>query len=61
MYIFGAKFEELCLNICICNRWARGQLKINLMSIYKVFTRLAESRGDEGKLKNTENASEINH
>ena len=39
---------------------ARGQLRINFMSIFKVFTKLPESWSDEGNLKNFENTSEIN-
>ena len=33
---------------------------INFKSIFKVFTKLPESRGDEGNLENFENTSEIN-
>ena len=44
--------------------WARGQtkgkLRINYTRIFKVFTKLAESRSDEGNLENIENKSEIN-
>ena len=40
--------------------WARGQLRINFTHIFKVFTKLPESRSDEGNLENFENASEIN-
>ena len=40
--------------------WARGQLRINFTRIFKVFTKLPESRSDEGNLENFENASEIN-
>ena len=40
--------------------WARGQLRINFTSIFKVFTKLPESRSDEGNLGNFENTSEIN-
>ena len=40
--------------------WARGQLRINFTSIFKVFTKLPESRRDEGNLENFENTSEIN-
>ena len=40
--------------------WARGQLRINFTSIFKVFTKLPESRSDEGNLENFENTSEIN-
>ena len=40
--------------------WARGQLRINFTSIFKVFTKLPESRGDEGNLENFENTSQIN-
>ena len=36
--------------------WARGQLRINFTSIFKVFTKLPE-----GNLENFENTSEINH
>ena len=39
--------------------WARGQLRINFTSIFKVFTKLLESRSDEGNLENFENTSEI--
>ena len=42
------------------NLWARGQLRINFMCILKVFTKLPESRSDEGNLENFENTSEIN-
>ena len=40
--------------------WARGQLRINFKSIFKVFTKLPESPSDEGNLENFENTSEIN-
>ena len=40
--------------------WARGQLRINFTHIFKVFTKLPESRSDEGNLENFENTSEIN-
>ena len=40
--------------------WAREQLRINFTSIFKVFTKLPESRSDEGNLENFENTSEIN-
>ena len=40
--------------------WARGQLRINFTSIFKVFTKLPDSRSDEGNLENFENTSEIN-
>ena len=40
--------------------WGRGQLKINFTSIFKVFTKLPESRSDEGNLENFENTSEMN-
>ena len=40
--------------------WGRGQLRINFTSIFKVFTKLPESRNDEGNLENFENTSEIN-
>ena len=40
--------------------WARGQLRINFTRIFKVFTKLPESRSDEGNLENFENTSEIN-
>ena len=40
--------------------WARGQLRINSTSIFKVFTKLPESRSDESNLENFENTSEIN-
>ena len=40
--------------------WGRGQLRINFTSIFKVFTKLPESQGDEGNLENFENTSEIN-
>ena len=39
---------------------ARGQLRINFTRIFKVFTKLPESRSDEGNLENFENTSEIN-
>ena len=40
--------------------WARGQLRINFTSIFKVFTKLPKSRSDEGNLENFENTSENN-
>ena len=40
--------------------WARGQLRINFTSIFKVFTKLPEYRSDESNLENFENTSEIN-
>ena len=38
----------------------RGQLRINFTRIFKVFTKLPESRCDEGNLENIENTGEIN-
>ena len=35
-------------------------LRINFTSIFKVFTKLPESRSDSGNLENFENTSEIN-
>ena len=35
--------------------WAWGQLRINFTRIFKLFTKLPESRGDEGNLENFEN------
>ena len=49
---------KVCLVYVIA--WARGQLRINFTRIFKVFTKLPESRSDEGNLENFENASEIN-
>ena len=40
--------------------WGRGQLRIIFTSVFKVFTKLPESRSDEGNLENFENTSEIN-
>ena len=40
--------------------WSRGQLRINFTSIFKVCTKLPESRSDKGNLENFENTSEIN-
>ena len=40
--------------------WALGKLRTNFTSIFKVFTKLPESRSDEGNLENFENTSEIN-
>ena len=40
--------------------WGRGQLRINFTSIFKVVTKLPESRSDEGNLENFENTREIN-
>ena len=40
--------------------WGQGQLKINFTRIFKVFTKLPESRSDKGNLENFENTSEIN-
>ena len=40
--------------------WARVQLRINFMGTFKVFTKLPESRSDEGNLENFENTGEIN-
>ena len=40
--------------------YARGQLSINFKSIFKVFTKLPESRRYESNLENFENTSEIN-
>jgi len=37
--------------------WARGQLRINFTRISKVFTKLPESRSEEGNLENFENLS----
>ena len=38
--------------------WARGQLRINFTRIFKVLTKLPESRSDEGNLENFENTSD---
>ena len=40
--------------------WARVQLRINFTGTFKVFTKLPESRSDEGNLENFENTGEIN-
>ena len=40
--------------------WAQGQLRINFTPIFKVFTKLPESRGNEGNFENFQNTSEIN-
>ena len=40
--------------------WARGQLSINLTSIFRVFTKLPQSQRYEGNLESFENTSEIN-
>ena len=50
-------FEKLFVYVIA---WARGQLRINFTSIFKVFAKLPESRSDEGNLENFENTSEIN-
>ena len=55
----------LCTKFCpACDKQviasALVQLRINFMSIFKVFTKLPESRSDEGNLENFENACEIN-
>ena len=49
--------ETLFVYVIACGR---GQLRINFTSIFKVFTKLSESRSDEGNLENFENTSEIN-
>ena len=51
---------DRCFVLVYVIAWARGQLRINFTSIFKVFTKLPESRSDEGNLVNFENASEIN-
>ena len=40
--------------------WARGQLRINFTRIFKVFTKLPESRSDDDNLENLENTSKNN-
>ena len=52
-----ASSPSLCVYVIA---WARGQLRIYFASIFKVFTKLPESRSDEGSLENFENTSEIN-
>ena len=49
-----------CILLVYVIAWAGGQLRINFTSIFKVFTKLPESRSDEGNLENFENTSEIN-
>ena len=49
-----------CILLVYVIAWARGQLRINFTSIFKVFTKLLDSRSDEGNLKNFENTREIN-
>ena len=55
---FGS--EEFTVRLVYVIAWARGQLRINFTRIFKVFTKLPESRSDEGNLENFENTSEIN-
>ena len=52
--------RHLVVQLVYVIAWARGQLRINFTSIFKVFTKLPESRSDEGNLENFENTSEIN-
>ena len=56
-------FERCCvtkMRFVYVIAWARGQLRINFTRIFKVFTKLPESRSDEGNLENFENTSEVN-
>ena len=57
-HIISLVFE--CVQLVYVIAWARGQLRINFTSIFRVFTKLPESRSDEGNLENFENTSEIN-
>ena len=57
---FHLKLYAIRLTFVYVIAWARGQLRINFTSIFKVFTKLPESRSDEGNLENFENTSEIN-
>ena len=59
-YILSIFFRVFFCLLVYVIAWARGQLKINFTSIFKVFTKLPESRSDEGNLENFENTSEIN-
>ena len=54
-------FQERYFSFCICNRVAQRTIKdINFTRIFKVSTKLPESRSDKGNLENFENTSEIN-
>ena len=58
--IVSERREQVRYRFVYVIAWARGQLRINFTRIFKVFTKLSESRSDEGNLENFENASEIN-
>ena len=46
--------------LCICNRMGPRAIKDKFHAHFQVFTKLPESRSDEGNLENFENASKIN-
>ena len=50
----GNKFRFFPQRYVYVIAWARGQLRINFTCIFKVFTKLPESRSDEGNLENFE-------
>ena len=57
---FSAAILEKGLQFVYVIAWARGQLRINFTSIFKVFKKLPQSRSDKGNLENFENTSTIN-
>ena len=60
MLTLGLDYDRIIIELVYVIAWARGQLRINFTRIFKVFTKLPESRSDEGNLENFENTSEIN-
>ena len=54
-------FQERYFSFCICNRVGQRTIKdIIFTRIFKVSTKLPESRSDKSNLENFENTSEIN-
>ena len=67
VYFCAFARSEICQKNARNSGEGRGQfdagvngLRINFTSIFKVFTKLPESRSDKGNLENFENTSEIN-
>ena len=60
IYIYYLFICLLLLLFVYVITWARGQLKFNFTPIFKVFTKLPESRSEDGNLENFENTSENN-
>lgn len=55
--LIDAFFENLPIQWFVyVTAWAWGQLRINFMRIFKVITKLPESRSDKGNLENNNNS-----